>query len=189
MEPLQSEKRLVTRFKAGDVSAFEAIMKHYDPYVMGLALRMTGNRAAAEDVCQEVFLKVLKGLGRFKGGSGLKTWIFRICHNAVVDYVRSSKADGRPIEEISETVMEQAGEVASPIQTIEEGQLREEVQRAMSTLPPLPREVLHLYYWNQLSVNEIGKTMRLPEGTVKTHLFRGRKALRETISQSSGEMP
>lgn len=189
MIQLRGENRLVERYKAGDASAFESIMEHYEPYVLGLARRMTGDSTAAEDICQEVFLKVLRGLRRFKGGSSLKTWIFRISHNAIVDFIRSNKAVTLSLEETDVAGAVSGIDDTSPFISMAESQLREAVVKALMILRPVPREILHLYYWNQLSVSEIGKAMRLPEGTVKTHLFRARKALRESLALPAGEKP
>ena len=83
MEALAGERELIRRFQAGDASAFVGIMNHYEPYILGLLTRLTGDRTRAEDLCQETFLKALKGLHRFRSDSSLKTWLFRIAHNAV----------------------------------------------------------------------------------------------------------
>jgi RNA polymerase sigma-70 factor (ECF subfamily) len=184
MDPLPEEKQWIKRFQAGDAAAFAKIMGHYEPYALGLVWRMTGDRHAAEDICQEVFIKVLKGLGRFRTESSLKTWIFRIAHNAALDHKRSH----RPMESLADrdeiVAGGDAGRDGQPLARMEDAQLKKAIERAMETLPALPREVLHLFYWDELSVAEIGTVLEIPEGTVKTHLFRGRKTLREQMLQS-----
>ena len=181
MDPLPDEKQWIKRFQAGDAAAFARIMGHYEPYVLGLIWRMTGDRHAAEDLCQEAFIKILKGLGRFRAESSLKTWIFRIAHNAALDYRRSRKSMGT-ITNREETMVErEADPAAEPLARLQDAQLRKSIEAALQVLPALPREVLHLFYWDELSVAEIGNVLGLPEGTVKTHLFRGRKALREQM--------
>lgn len=181
MDPLPKEKQWIKRFQAGDAAAFARIMDHYEPYALGLIWRMTGDRHAAEDICQEVFIKVLKGLGRFRTDSSLKTWIFRIAHNAAQDHRRSK----RPMETMTgraEALAESGdGREDDPLYRMQDAQLRKSIERALQALPSLPREVLHLFYWDDLSVAEIGTVLGIPEGTVKTHLFRGRKALREKM--------
>ena len=175
MESLPDERRWVARFQAGDSAAFEKIMSHYEPYVLNLLWRMTGDRARAEDLCQETFIRVLKGLPRFRSESGLKTWIFRIAQNAGADLFRTADPRTEPLEEESGPRSH-----SDPAESLERDQLRARVERAMAVLPPLPRAVLHLFYWDDLSITEIGSVLGLPEGTVKTHLFRGRRALRES---------
>lgn len=178
MESLPDERRWIARFQAGDSSAFETIMSHYEPYVLGLLWRMTGDRARAEDLCQETFIRVLKGLPRFRGESGLKTWIFRIARNTGTDLFRASDPATEPLDE--EAGAHSTPSPQDPSRSLERDQIRALVERAMAALPPIPKSVLHLFYWDELSVAEIASVLNLPEGTVKTHLFRGRKALRES---------
>jgi RNA polymerase sigma factor (sigma-70 family) len=178
MEPAPGEAQTIRRFQAGDSSAFEALMKHYEPYILGLLWRMTGERSSAEDLCQETFLKALRSLHGFRFQSSLKTWLFRIAHNAALDFLR-----GRGAESSLED-RDESGEVAAsptqfdPSRVLQESQIREALQAAVRALPAAQREVLHLFYWGDLSVEEIARVTETPEGTVKTHLFRGRQALR-----------
>jgi RNA polymerase sigma-70 factor (ECF subfamily) len=178
MEPPPGERQLVQKFQAGDTSAFESLMVHYEPYILGLLWRITGDRTTAEDLCQDSFLKVLKGLHSFRFQSSFKTWIFRIAHNTATDFLRgrrpeSEHDDGTALEEIPAYPG-----AADPIRAIEESQIRNALHRSVQALPRYQREVIHLFYWDELSVDEISKAMGMPEGTVKTHLFRGRHALR-----------
>lgn len=181
MESLPEEQRWIARFQAGDPAAFERIMSHYEPYVLGLLWRMAGDRAKAEDLCQETFIRVLKGLPSFRGDSSLKTWIFRIAHNTATDLFRSVKPEAEPLEE-ADAPWPQAGG-PSPLENVESEQLRRRLEAAMRALPELPRTILHLFYWDDMPVVQIASILKLPEGTVKTHLFRGRKALRESVQR------
>jgi len=181
MESLPEEQRWVARFQAGDPAAFARIMNHYEPYVLGLLWRMTGDRAKAEDLCQESFIRILKGLPHFRGESSLKTWIFRIAHNTATDLFRSAKPEAEPLEEADSSSSSDGG--PGPLEKIEGDQLRRRLEAAMELLPELPRTILHLFYWDDLPVVQIASVLKLPEGTVKTHLFRGRKALRESVQR------
>ena len=181
MESQPEEQRWIARFQAGDPSAFEKIMNHYEPYVLGLLMRMTGDRAKAEDLCQESFIRVLKGLPRFRGDSSLKTWIFRIAHNTATDLFRSATPEAEPLGESDSSLGSEDGH--GPLERIEGEQLRRRLDAAMESLPELPRAILHLFYWDDLSVVQIASVLKLPEGTVKTHLFRGRKSLRESVQR------
>ena len=182
MEPLPAEQRWIDAFKAGDAAAFAKIMEHYEPYVLGLIWRMTGDRATAEDLCQETFLKILKGLGSFRRGSSLKTWIFRIAHNAVVDHARGTGHRAEPLEESGAHACP-PDPAPTPLAQVEEGQLRRGIEEAMGTLAPREREILHMLYWDGLSVAEIASACALPEGTVKTLLFRARQTLRDRVTR------
>jgi len=181
MEALPGERELIRRFQAGDASAFVAIMNHYEPYLLGLLHRLTGDRSRAEDLCQETLIKALKGLPRFRSDSSLKTWLFRIAHNVVTDSVRGADPAGQSLEEMDERGRTPEAPHSGPQARIEEAQMRRAVERAMAGLPQQQREVLHLFYWDELSVSEIAAAMRMPEGTVKTLLFRGRQAMRGKV--------
>lgn len=178
MDPPLDESQLVRRCKAGDPGAFETLMRHYEPYVLGLLWRMTGNRAAAEDLCQDSFLKVLKRIPEFRFQSSFKTWVFRIAHNAAVDHLRARhlETEGPGSGELESLPAPSSPE--DPDRAIEESQMRRALKRAVDALPANQREVIHLFYWGELSVEEIARATGMPEGTVKTHLFRGRQALR-----------
>lgn len=181
MEPLPGEKDWIRRFQSGDASAFVAIMNHYEPYILGLLTRLTGDRARGEDLCQETFLKALKGLSSFRLDSSLKTWLFRIAHNAVTDQVRGAGPGTDSLEEREEGGLQARSPTPDPEARMEEAQVRRAIEEAMENLPRSQREVLHLFYWDELSVGEIAAALRMPEGSVKTLLFRGRNALRGRV--------
>ena len=188
MEALPGERELVRRFQAGDASAFVGIMNHYEPYILGLLTRLTGDRSRAEDLCQETFLKALKGLPRFRSDSSLKTWLFRIAHNAVTDAVRASEPGSHSLEEMEEHDRTPETPQKGPEARLEEAQVRRAVEAAMASLPQQQREVLHLFYWDELTVAEIAQALRMPEGTVKTLLFRGRQAMRGQVTHLVSEV-
>ncbi len=181
MEALPGERELIRKFQSGDASVFVAIMNHYEPYILGLLTRLTGDRTRAEDLCQETFLKALKGLSSFRRDSSLKTWLFRIAHNAATDQIRSQEPGSDSIEEREEGGLQARSSAPSPQARVEEAQMQKAVEEAMASLPQSQREILHLFYWDELSVGEIAGALRMPEGSVKTLLFRGRNALRGRV--------
>ena len=184
MEPLPGEKACIERFLAGDVASFARIMRHYEPYVLGLLWRITGDRPSAEDLCQETFLKVLKGLPSFRKDSSLKTWIFRVAHNTATDHLRGSKPEAGALDE---EVLSTAETSPGPLRHVQDRQVQEAVERAMQNLSRDQRAVLHMLYWDEMTVSEIASAMRMPEGTVKTLLFRGRQALRSCVGAHLSE--
>jgi RNA polymerase sigma-70 factor (ECF subfamily) len=187
MENLPGEEGLVRRHLSGDSRAFDTLMRHYEPYVLGLLWRMAGDRSTAEDLCQETFLKVLRGLPSFRGGSSLKTWIYRIAHNVWTDRLRSSAPEETGGED--HPGFRAAGDSRTPFGHVEDAQIRGALEAAMAHLPRAQREALHLFYWDDLSVGEVAQALSVPEGTVKTLLFRGRKALRERVTLRLGGAP
>ncbi len=181
MEPLTGEREWIRRFQSGDASAFVAIMNHYEPYILGLLTRLAGDRTRAEDLCQETFLKALKGLPSFRRDSSLKTWLFRIAHNTATDQARAEGHENDSLDQREETGLQTHSNAPSPQSRVEEAQMQRSVEEAMASLPQSQREVLHLFYWDELSVGDIASALRMPEGTVKTLLFRGRNALRGRV--------
>jgi RNA polymerase sigma-70 factor (ECF subfamily) len=184
MEPLPGEKACIERFLAGDVASFARIMRHYEPYVLGLLWRITGDRSSAEDLCQETFLKVLKGLPSFRMDSSLKTWIFRVAHNTATDHLRASKPDAGSLDEEALPASEAS---SGPLHHVLDRQMQEAVERAMKNLSRDQRVVLHMLYWDEMTVAEIASALHMPEGTVKTLLFRGRQALRRCVGAHLSE--
>jgi len=180
MGALVGEAELVRRFQAGDASAFAALLAHHEPQVLGLLRRLVRDASTAEDLCQETFLRVLKGLPHFRAESGLGTWIYRVAHNAAVDHLRA-REPGDSLDARAEEGYDPPAAGPEPPAAVQEGEMRRAVDAALSTLPAPQREVLHLLYWDELSVAEIAGVTGLPEGTVKTHLFRGRQALRGKV--------
>ncbi|MEJ2421979.1 MAG: RNA polymerase sigma factor [Acidobacteriota bacterium] len=180
MEPLPNEREWILRFKNGDPAAFERIMVHYEVYVLALMLRMTGGkRDLAEDLCQETFLKVLKGLSRFRHKSSLKTWIFRVAHNTAADHLRARREEPAVEEDAAAEIQDTS---VSLEEALDQKRLREWILLALDQLHPSQGEVLNLYYWAGFSVEEIAHVTGAPVGTVKTHLHRGRSALRQRIA-------
>lgn len=189
MGELAGEEELVRRFQAGDTSAFGKLLAHHEPFVLSLLRRLVRDPATAEDLCQETFLRVLRGLPHFRAESGLRTWIYRVAHNAATDHLRGRGPDDS-LDSRAEEGFEPSAPGPTPTASVEEGELRKAVEEAMETLPAVQREVLHLLYWEDLSVAEIARATGMPDGTVKTHLFRGRQALRgKVVGLCSGGVP
>ena len=184
MEPLPGEKACIERFLSGDLASFARIMHHYEPYVLGLLWRITGDRSSAEDLCQETFLKVLKGLPSFRRDSSLKTWIFRVAHNTATDHLRASKPEAAPL---NEEVLPTSEASPGPLLHVLDRQMQETVEGAMRHLSKDQRVVLHMLYWDEMTVAEIASALRMPEGTVKTLLFRGRQVLRKLVGAHFSE--
>lgn len=170
----------VRRFQAGDPSAFAALLADHEPRVLALLRRLVRDPSAAEDLCQETFLRVLRGLPHFRAESGFGTWVYRVAHNVAVDHLRG-RQPGDSLDARAEEGFDPPAPGPVPPAAVEEAEVRRAVEEAMSVLPAAQREVLHLLYWDELSVAEIAGVTGLPEGTVKTHLFRGRQSLRGRV--------
>jgi RNA polymerase sigma-70 factor (ECF subfamily) len=182
-EPL-SEPDLVARILAGDRTAFEELVSRYHRIVFAIAYRMTGARAEAEDVSQEVFLRVYRSLDRFDPRLPLAPWVRKIAGNASLNHLRHRKVERRLAagSTASEEVDSIADPAAGPQQRLEQSDRTEKLSRALTALPDNQRLAFTLKYVEGLSLEEIGRAMDTPRNTVKTWLLRARERLRGELA-------
>ncbi len=178
----EEELSVVRRVQSGDVNAFEDLVAAYEKNVYNLALRMTGSREDAEDMAQEAFLKAYNSIRSFRGDSKFSVWLYRIVSNVCLDYLRkrgkrqtvSLSAEDDDGEQVQ---LELADTAQSPETLLEKKLTRESVRRGLERLPPDARQILLLREIQGLSYEEIGETLGLEPGTVKSRIFRARKRL------------
>lgn len=179
---LRSDEELVTSFLEGDRAAFEELVNRYQPTVMNLAYRMLGNRADAADVCQEVFLLLLRKLRSFRGEAKFSTWLYRVAMNACHDHARRSRrhvslADS-PDDEMPEMEQRLADEgIDSPESSMEREEMRRHVQEAIARLPFKFRQVIYLHDISGYDYKEVAEILGINLGTVKSRLNRARNRL------------
>ena len=178
----EEELAVVQRVQRGDVNAFEDLVAAYEKNVYNLALRMTGNAQDAEDMAQEAFIKAYNSLSSFRGESKFSVWLYRIVSNVCLDFLRKKNKQGT----VSLSVEDDDGEDSqldlpdlsqSPEELLEKKLTREAVQRGLKALPEDARQILLLREIQGLSYEEIGQTLGLESGTVKSRIFRARKKL------------
>jgi len=180
MQP--EDAQLLWRLWRGDEEAFAETVDLYKAMVLNLAARMTGKPDTAEDIAQEVFLRVWKGVRQFRGECKLSTWIYRITINLCI--AESKTARGR-----SEYVaIDDPGLAAQPQlrsepanEYAEEVVLKDRVQVLLAQMPDHYRTAISLYYLKDLTYQEISDIMQVPMGTVKSYLFRGKSWLRDRL--------
>ena len=187
MENLQqmTDEQIIGRVRGGETRVFGELVQRYQDPVFGMALRLLGGRGDAEDVAQEVFLRVYRGLDSFKGEAKFSTWLYRITYNLCADWLRrNSRADRRA------AMIEEAVEVADGRVNLEEGILesetRDKVRRALNGLDERYRNVVVLLYYQKMSYEQIAAVLELPMKTVETRLYRARKLLRESLESGAG---
>jgi RNA polymerase sigma-70 factor (ECF subfamily) len=180
------ELTLVERCRSGDAAAFDSLVAKYASQVYNLAYRMVGDPDDADDVAQEVFLRVHRAIKSFRGSSSFTTWIYRVATNVCLDELKRRKR--RPaLAEWSE--QEEAAVDPSPagLGDPEATALRRErqdlVQRAIRSLPEAQRAVLVLYDLQGLSYDEIAEALGASLGTVKSRLNRARVALKSKLAR------
>jgi RNA polymerase sigma-70 factor (ECF subfamily) len=159
---------------SGNGDAFAEIVERYGSRVYNLALRITGDRDAANDCAQEAFIRAYRALGTFDQSLPLHPWLLRIVTNTSLNYVQRWHAHEHPVEELPERAEpEELNPEALAVRREQIG----EVIAAMAALPARYRAALTLRHFHELSYDEIASALDLPLGTVKTHLHRARAAL------------
>jgi RNA polymerase sigma-70 factor (ECF subfamily) len=176
---LGDEQSLVKRIQSGDRAAFEQLMDAYETRVYRLALRFTGNAADAEDVTLEVFHGVYRSIGRFRGGSSLGTWIYRIAMNHCLEFRRKRRLDTEPYDET--TSVATGNWRHDPEQSATRAELSQHVEAAINSLSPLHRDVVVLHELQGLTYSEVAETLNVPVGTVKSRLSNAFRRLRDQL--------
>ena len=155
--------------------------------VFSALIRLTGSREHVDDLAQEVFLRLYRALPAFRGEALLSTYLYRIIVNVAQDEWKRRRRDDRPLVSFSEEESEWEDRLAHPgpdaEQQFAEKQFRYSVEEQLQLLSPIERTVLVLYHQEELSYEQIALSLKLPIGTVRTHLHRGRKKLREGIQR------
>jgi RNA polymerase sigma-70 factor (ECF subfamily) len=191
------EAQFVARLVARDESAFNELVIAYERRVFALVFRMIGRREEAEDLAQEVFVQVFKAIDQFRGESKLSTWIFRIavnlCKNRAKYLSRRKSNEQDDVHEMAERMAGEAGKgvtvagVERPDEMLEGVQLERIVKRAIEGVDPDFRHVLVLRDVEDMSYDEIAKITGLPEGTVKSRIFRARAQLKALVEKALGD--
>jgi RNA polymerase sigma-70 factor (ECF subfamily) len=173
-----NEQAVITRILSGEVAAFPLLVKQYESLVYHMVNRLVDNEADTQDVCQEVFLNVYRGLAKFSYQSKLSTWIARIAYNASVNHLRKRKKS----RYVAEDELEQHHFTRdTPMDDAVKKDVSGYIHRLIAQLPGQYKTVLTLYHLNEFSYLEIEEITGMPEGTVKSYLFRARKMLKEKL--------
>ena len=167
----ESDERLMVRVQQGEAQAFDALFERYRPRLFGFLFRRCGDAAAAEDLFQESWLRVVRARHRFDPGRRFSTWLFQIANNLCRDRARHRALEARERETV-QVQIEQDGPGAPP------HALRRALERRLAALPDRLREVLVLRYYHDLSEREIAEIAGIPRGTVKSRLHAAIHALR-----------
>lgn len=181
---------LIQRLKRGDERAFEQIFHRYQEQVYNVAYRMVGNRETAEDMTQEVFLRVFQKIRGFKGKSAFSTWLYRLTVNLCVDHIRKQRA--HPVESLEELVGNSEMDVdaaflvdeMTPEDELVLKERRAAVQRIINSLPDKLRAVIILREIEGLSYKELAEALSCSMGRVKSLLHEARIELKRRIEQN-----
>lgn len=175
-DPAQRDLDLVRQFQAGNEHAFDLLVEAHRRDVYRLAYRLLGNHADADDLSQEVFLRIYRSLVRFRGDASLRTWITRITLNLVTDRRRELAIRRQTsIEDLP--VADHPSETGKESRVLEEEILRKAVRR----LPRRQRETLILRVFQEMKFHEIAAVMGCTVGTAKANFFHALRGLRQRV--------
>jgi RNA polymerase sigma-70 factor (ECF subfamily) len=184
---VRDEGELVTELQAGSDSAFDYLVTYYHSSVFNLVYGILSDRADAADVTQEVFLHVFRGIRGFRGGSSLKTWLYRISVRQALNHRRWCWRHHRLQTSIDmedsehNAVLELKDEEATPYEQCAAHETQITVRRALASVPPVFRSAVILRDLEGLSYEEIAEVLEVSVGTVKSRIMRGRRMLKEIL--------
>jgi RNA polymerase sigma-70 factor (ECF subfamily) len=176
----ESDTELVVRARQGDEAAFEQLVLRHQRYVFNLAYRVLGDYTEAEDMTQEAFVRVWRGLSGFRGQARFTTWLYRIVHNLCLNRLPGLRRELLQTEPLEEVLADPG---PSPADLFAVREQMAFLHAQLDRLPEKYRLVLTLRYLQHLSYDEIAAALEMPMGTVKTHIHRARRLLRERLSQ------
>ena len=179
-EETLDERALIERCRKGDdEGAFGELVDRYKDLVYAMVWRLAPDREQVDDLAQEVFLKVHRGLPYFRGEARLSTWIYRIVANVC------SQARSRPRIEVQmeQTADGRAIEPASHDRAFAGIEVRDRVEKALARLPEPYRMIIAAYHLQGMQYEALAETLNIPLGTVKTHLHRAKRRLREILDE------
>ncbi len=174
-----TDKYLVAKVLSGNTPAFATIIKNTEHLVAQIVCKMIVNAEDRKDLAQEIYLKVYKNLQGFKFQSKLSTWIAQVAYNACFDQLRKKQlvTDELTIADNDDN----RGHAEETIFSMEQKELVSILNNGIQQLPPVYQTLITLYHKEEMSYTEITQITGLPEGTVKSYLFRARKTLKETL--------
>lgn len=175
-----NEREAIPKILDGNLRAFDLLVKQYERLVFHVCLKLVNSNSEAQDICQEVFIKVFKNLKSFGYQSKLSTWIARIAYLTALNHIKKNKRDRfdpypTDIENYHFTLDDPEHELINK-------DVNRYVNHLMAQLPHQYRMVLTLFHLEEFSYQEIEEVTGLPEGTIKSYLFRGRKVLKEKLA-------
>jgi len=186
---MNDDRELVERFQRGDESAFDTLVRRHSGRAYAIAYGLLGNREDAEEVAQDVFIRIYRALHKFRGDSEFSTWMYRIATNLAKNKYRWNKSRGSKVTDSLQAPIDGTDgsdalyrEVSdgrmAPDEAIQVAELERRTREEMAKLPEVYREALMLRNVKELSYEEIAELLGCKIGTVKSRINRAREELR-----------
>ncbi|TPG44527.1 RNA polymerase sigma factor [Flavobacterium pectinovorum] len=170
------DQHYIDKILQGETNAFAVLVDRYKNMIYTLALKMIKNREEAEEVAQDTFIKIYNSLGKFKGDSKFSTWIYKIAYNTCLDSLKKNKKEDLNIS-IDEFSAHLIKTMDNALSALEEKERKQTIQNCLDLLPSEENFLLTLFYFEDQSLEEIGKIMSINANNVKVKLFRSRQKL------------
>src|SRR3982750_4761332 len=188
-QPLTPDS-LIEQCLAGDQVAWEQIVRQNWRKVFNVAYKFVGKHDEAEDLTQDIFLKIFKALRTFDRRANFQTWIISISRNLCIDHYRSVRKERQTLaRDVDASQLSPASRERSPYGELEQIDLRQRIKVALAELPPALREAVVLRDLQEFSYQEIADRLQLPEGTVKSRINRGRLELARQLKRLQDKQP
>ena len=175
-----TDQYYINKIRSGNTDAFSFLVEKYKDLVYTLAVRMLRDRVEAEEIAQDVFVKVYRSINAFKGNSKFSTWLYKICYNSCVDHLKRKKRmiNSDLIDEVNEGNL---GVEQNALDYLEEMERTDVLKKAILLLPDDYRTVITLFYFNELNLQEISEVTGTNPNLLKIRLHRARKKLYELL--------
>jgi RNA polymerase sigma-70 factor (ECF subfamily) len=169
------DELLALRCKAGEPAAFAELIAQFERPMRYYLLKLLGNEDRAYDLLQEIWLQVVRTIGQLVEPAALRVWLYRLAHGLAVDQIRRRRV--RQVAEQERASPEDAAEADPEFTSVD----AHAIHRALDELPPAQREVIVLFFLEDLSVADIAEVLRCPEGTVKSRLYYAKRGLHDLL--------
>ena len=169
------DELLAIRCQLGEPAAFDDLIARWHAPLWSFVRRLVGKDEAAKEIFQDVWVRVIRGLPGLRDGSKLRAWLFGIARRTLMDRLRQEYAR-------SSTIDINVDEIAADLSATDDADDLQQLDGALADLPIIEREVVTLFYLQELSLNEVAEALKIPVGTVKSRLFRAKRLLRQAMT-------
>ena len=181
---MSEDKNLINRILDGEQNAFSELIEKYKKLVFHIVYRIVRDTEEREDICQDIFIKVYQGLRRFNGDCKLSSWIGKIAYNSSLNHIGKRHDDLWADMDSREDFLESVnGNGHQPDYLATMNNYGEILRVEISRLPQQQKLIVSLYHFDELTYKEISDITGLPDGTVKSYLFRARQSLKERLER------
>jgi RNA polymerase sigma-70 factor (ECF subfamily) len=188
--PVTETDALIERCLRGDQSAWEQIVRQHWRKVFNLAYKFVGRHDEAEDLTQDIFLKIFKALHTFDRRANFQTWLISISRNLCIDHYRSFRKERETMaRDVDASELMPVSRERGPYSQLEQTDLKFRIRQALAELPPTLRQAVVLRDLQEFSYQEIADRLSLPEGTVKSRINRGRLELARQLRRLQSQGP